>query len=360
MNDIRKKIALLAPYALHGGAEVQFLNLVNVISDQKGVDLSIFVLASDKQQKNFIKRSYPSKAKISFLDCDPKKNRVSLVVANFKLINNARVEKYDVVYFYSLYFLIFCVFARPFLGKLIYSERILSEKTKSRILIYRMLSKCVSKVIVNSETLKEYFDSFAKNVVLVRNQVRAISMPVNSHHLAKDERIKVAAISRLVDEKNIHFLILALDRQERKFVLNLYYGASDPFYEQHLKELSCDVGYEINFRGHSDLQQIYEENDLVIHPSISEGCPNTIIEAMASGYPCFCSDIEENVETGIREECIFSISDSGEDLNRCIDNWMSMENSGRKLIIEDNFIAGNRYSPEVFKDKIIEEILGED
>lgn len=64
--------------------------------------------------------------------------------------------------------------------------------------------------------------------------------------------------------------------------------------EVDLRELASNLGLSrlVNFAGCSDdMPSVYHEADLLILPSLHEGMPNVILEAMASGLPVLATDI---------------------------------------------------------------------
>jgi len=62
---------------------------------------------------------------------------------------------------------------------------------------------------------------------------------------------------------------------------------------------SCNVQSEVSLVGsveHDEIGKYYRQSDVLIHPSVSEGIPVVLMEAMAAGLPVIASDI-----TGIPE-----------------------------------------------------------
>lgn len=56
---------------------------------------------------------------------------------------------------------------------------------------------------------------------------------------------------------------------------------------------SCDR--RISYRGrvtHDELLEIEKETTIFVFPSLAEGCPNALLEAMASGHACITYDVE--------------------------------------------------------------------
>ncbi len=62
-----------------------------------------------------------------------------------------------------------------------------------------------------------------------------------------------------------------------------------------------------------DLREIYSHADLFVFPSLQEGMPVALLEAMASGIPCLVSDIRGNREL-VRQDCARFDPGSGREL----------------------------------------------
>lgn len=67
------------------------------------------------------------------------------------------------------------------------------------------------------------------------------------------------------------------------------------------------VSGRVCFSGYvEDLREIYWHADIFVFPSLQEGLPVALLEAMASGLPCFVSDIRGNRELVRRKSCRFA------------------------------------------------------
>jgi glycosyltransferase involved in cell wall biosynthesis len=106
------------------------------------------------------------------------------------------------------------------------------------------------------------------------------------------EHFKLLFVGRFTEQKGLSFLLKALSNiQSENWSLDIYgYGPL----EEELKELSRKLLIEskVVFHGVSDnMPMVYQEADLLVLPSLYEGMPNVVLEAMASGLPVIATDI---------------------------------------------------------------------
>lgn len=103
------------------------------------------------------------------------------------------------------------------------------------------------------------------------------------------DKLAVLVVAQLIERKGIQFLIEALsslDEEDRKrFHVDIY--GSGP-YESTLKTLAASAGLAelIRFRGlaaHEELPKVLRAADLFVQPTLQEGLPLALLEAMASG-----------------------------------------------------------------------------
>lgn len=100
-------------------------------------------------------------------------------------------------------------------------------------------------------------------------------------------------VGRLDQHKGVDILLhaLAAMKDVSGWVLSLY--GDGPLLAQ-LRELSIQLGLNrhVKFKGHSeDMPNIYRNADLLVLPSLHEGMPNVVLEAMACGLPILATDI---------------------------------------------------------------------
>jgi 1,4-alpha-glucan branching enzyme len=147
-------------------------------------------------------------------------------------------------------------------------------------------------------------------------------------------------VGNLVESKGVHILIQSLALAQREHPdLHLCIAGSGqmrPTLENLVTQLGLDN--HVTFAGYVDkhtLRALYQWSNLFILPSLSEGFPRVLLEAMASGTPCLASDIGANLgaldngAVGFTAKC-FNINDFTEKINSFFDHdqhWFRQEST---------------------------------
>ena len=129
------------------------------------------------------------------------------------------------------------------------------------------------------------------------------------HGILKGEYLLV--VGRLTPEKGLQYLVDAANRlpQVSQVVIA---GASDhdDSYRKQLEQL--DKGHKVIFTGFTtgdDLNQLYSHARAFVLPSVNEGFPMVLLEAMAHGLPIVCSDIPGTRQVDLPEQDYFAVGD---------------------------------------------------
>lgn len=147
----------------------------------------------------------------------------------------------------------------------------------------------------------------------------------------RTDRPRVLVAGRVVPVKNVLFFLdaikLLVDRSY--FFCVHWFGSQEDrnYYEQCLKKVKkLNLDNYVSF--HPPIEKIQEEYykaDLLCLPSLYEGNPNSVCEAMASGLPVLCSDVSDNrkiVEEG-SNGFLFDPT-SPEDIARAFEKFFSL------------------------------------
>ena len=117
------------------------------------------------------------------------------------------------------------------------------------------------------------------------------------------------AVGRLTPEKGLQYLVEAANRlpQVTQVVIA---GASDhdDCYRKLLEQV--DRGHKVVFTGFTtgeDLRQLYSHARALVLPSVNEGFPMVMLEAMAYGLPIVCSDIPGTRQVELPEQDYFAV-----------------------------------------------------
>jgi glycosyltransferase involved in cell wall biosynthesis len=155
--------------------------------------------------------------------------------------------------------------------------------------------------IVNNGLVVEHFskfDSLKVSKIKDKMQVRC-----NGEYL-------IGLIGRIAPQKNHGALIDAIslikrDHAEILIKLGFWGGETDIGYAKELKSKCLKVFSEdgVFFWGpEKDMASVYAACDLIVLPSLFEGFPNVVIEAMAAGRIIIASDVADNariIEEGV-------------------------------------------------------------
>jgi GalNAc-alpha-(1->4)-GalNAc-alpha-(1->3)-diNAcBac-PP-undecaprenol alpha-1,4-N-acetyl-D-galactosaminyltransferase len=143
----------------------------------------------------------------------------------------------------------------------------------------RRFFKFFDGLVVNSAELKESLRGYNSNISLVRN-LHEPSGLLNS--AGYSEELKILFVGRMEHQKNVLKLVAAFKRVKFKNVsLTIYGGGS---LEEEVRLLTAG-DERISFLGWCSLIP-YESYDVIALPSLYEGSPNALIEALSYGlYP---------------------------------------------------------------------------
>lgn len=132
---------------------------------------------------------------------------------------------------------------------------------------------------------------------------------LNKHGIRQGEYL--LAVGRLTPEKGLEYLVEAAGRlpQVQQVVIA---GASD--HDSAYRELleSLDSNHKVVFTGYTtgeDLRQLYSHARAFVLPSVNEGFPMVLLEAMAYGLPIVCSDIPGTRQVDLPEDDYFVVRD---------------------------------------------------
>jgi glycosyltransferase involved in cell wall biosynthesis len=175
----------------------------------------------------------------------------------------------------------------------------------------RLLHRVASRVVVNSwshcEWLKARHPWLEPKLRVIYNGVDTDLYNKTPVAPRDPNKLKLLAIGRVGPEKNVINMIKALVLFHDKWgwVPDLnWVGRKDESKEGHsygneindLLEISPPaVQNSIHFLGEQGfIHEVLAEHDALIHPSLYEGMPNVICEALAAGKPVLASNVSDN------------------------------------------------------------------
>jgi glycosyltransferase involved in cell wall biosynthesis len=176
---------------------------------------------------------------------------------------------------------------------------------KIRMVVWdRILPKISEKVIIDSKEIKkqltEHHFSNEKMVILYNGLKGTIP-----YNLRQNKKIKILYFARMEEIKGIEYLdsaIRILNVELASLVEFHFYG--DGTLSPIIKKLASDFSSNIFFHGffEGDFQPIFSNSDIYVLPSLMEGLPYTVLEAMKTGCCIVSSEVgglTELVKNGV-------------------------------------------------------------
>ena len=196
-----------------------------------------------------------------------------------------------------------------------YDEFALIEKKWSQWIFIKLLEplavRSADLVLVPTEELKVYVEkSGASQVEVIFNGVEVdLFKPASKGltlHTQGETLLNILFIGRLEQQKNLKVLIEAIPRIVKgpalgfqgRALINLKFVGSGNLKEE-LAKLANKLGVSLeitNSISNEKLPQIYNQADIFVLPSLIEGHPKALLEAMSCGLACLASNI-----TGVNE-----------------------------------------------------------
>jgi glycosyltransferase involved in cell wall biosynthesis len=121
--------------------------------------------------------------------------------------------------------------------------------------------------------------------------------------MASDE-LAVISVGRLIPSKRQEDAIRAVAALGRQVPVRLYLAGTGPD-EASLRQLAGQLGAPVAFLGdRGDVPQLLHASDVFVFPTLFEGMPMALLEAMAMAKPAVCSDLVEIRQLG-REAVVY-------------------------------------------------------
>ena len=180
---------------------------------------------------------------------------------------------------------------------IISSERTMAMESEWRYRLNRWTIGMVDRVVAVSKKVGEFCINNirlpAQKVVVIHNGVEIPLLPPDTREQARlelglpQDALVCGAVSRLDPVKGIDVLILAFAQVLASHAAYLVIVGEGPE-RQHLESVAQESGVSdrVIWAGYrADVPQQLPAFDVFVQPSLHEGLPNTVLEAMAAGLP---------------------------------------------------------------------------
>lgn len=332
---MKKKIICLIEDLSSGGAERQLSGLA-VLLKEHGYDVEVwtyypgdFYLPTLKQagvKYRYIKEAQSSKSRIQVLYKEVKKSKPDTVIA---YLDTACI--------------IACLL--KVLGlkfNLIVSERNttqqLTRRERIKFFMYRFANHIVPNSYTQYEFVKKHFPKLENKMTCITNFVDTDKF-VPGNFSINDTEIKILTAARINPQKNVINYIRAIRLLvDKGYTLRIvWYGQpSCSEYEKLCKEEIQKCRLQNIFKFYPATPNIiaeYHHSDLFCLPSVYEGFPNVVCEAMSCGLPIVCSDVCDNARIIVNKKNGFLFNPySVEDIASVINRFIELGVADRKCM----------------------------
>lgn len=203
--------------------------------------------------------------------------------------------------------------AKLFFGaKLVVSERnnntCITRSDKVQFNLYRMADAIVPNSNSQGKFISNNFPFLSKKVHPIINFVD-VNRFTPSETPVRNETLRVVTVARCTQQKNVLTYLKAV-RKVKDMGLNVHfdwYGDKKhnaAYFEEIEKEFQqLDIADYLTLHNpNQKIEEVYRKANIFCLPSLFEGYPNVVAEAMSCGLPILCSNVYENpyiVEEGV-------------------------------------------------------------
>ncbi len=251
------------------------------------------------------------------------------------------------------------MFGIPFVVNYGYDYESIAKIEGSHIksFFYKIVNLIVLKsadavIVTNPAFIKKVKETGAKKIELIPNSVNTkLFNPKRKKMLNKIKEI--VFVGRLEPQKNIINLLGALEGFKYPYRLKIIgRGSQKKYLKKYVLNHKLNVIF-IDSVAHNKLPTVLQSADLFVLPSLIEGHPKSLLEAMSAGLPCVGADVEginnliDNNKTGILVNT--GSSDIREGINKVLSDskFASIIGSNAREYVKENFDASILLSKEI-------------
>lgn len=363
--DSRARILFIAPHLDGGGSERVLVNLINSI-DTGMVDVELAVL---KMEGSLLKELREG---VKFIHIRARRPRYAI----WELSRLIRGKHYTAVFVMKHYIFLIVLLAVTLSGKhipLIYREvtHVTTELCKNsgrfsiwrlynNHILYSLLYRKMSKIIApSSDIKKDLYSSFnvpEERIIIINNPIDVDEIDrrclEEADHQWYSENIPIIiSAGRLVRQKNFELLIASfkelLEKGYKARLVILGKGEKRSELEELINKLG--VSDKVLLIGHEDNPFKYiSRSDIFVLPSLWEGFPNILLEAMTCGIPVISTNCPSGPSEIINNNVdgLLVDSDNAEQLCSAMEKLLGDESLRRRLGDEGRRKVLDKYSLE--------------
>lgn len=184
---------------------------------------------------------------------------------------------------------------------LIVSERSFTNewhaRTRLRYFLYRFANTIVANSNNEAENIRAKVPALANKTIAIPNLVEIDNfIPSDKTKNAEDKSLRLVSVGRIIATKNILAALYALKKTidaGYDCTLDWYGDTYDNRYATEVEQLKMELGLSNRFNLHgatTEIAHLLPDYDIFFFPSLLEGYPNVLCEAMACGLPVLSSN----------------------------------------------------------------------
>ncbi len=227
--------------------------------------------------------------------------------------------------------------------------------------IERLLASATEVLItINQEDYERAKKFSAKNIVYIPG----VGIPVADYETTNEVRvglrkqlgisedtIVLLSVGEMSKRKNHKVIIKAIAKLNNDNIVYIICGIGK--LEKELAKLADKLKVKVIFPGYrNDIKHYYTIADIFAFPSLQEGLPVALMEAMASGLPIICSYIRGN--TDLIENCVGGYLIDSKDIEQFAERINTMIQNKR---MRDEMALINKKTISNYDEKIVSYIM---
>ncbi|MBQ6414131.1 glycosyltransferase family 4 protein [Candidatus Saccharibacteria bacterium] len=151
-------------------------------------------------------------------------------------------------------------------------------------------------VYVTQAFLQRRYPNNNKTIGLSNVDIESVEKPKDYSHFDSKNFTMMTAAALDVYYKGQQYVIKAISKLKKKYGINVKYYLAGKGNSVELKSVAKKYGVEQNviilgMLPHTELHKYMRQTDIYIQPSLQEGLPRSLIEAMSCGCVCLGSNI---------------------------------------------------------------------